>query len=116
MKKREIYTRFYSMQGDPQDRIRILAQINNCTEREIREIMQEVASGRCNEPELDVYHADDNPFCKVKVEVSTENHKGDIPEHVLDLIFDRLDELEREIKEREKEYKSLIEYIGGGKA
>lgn len=113
MKKREIYTRFYLMQGEPSERIKVLAELNNCTEREIKEIMQEVASGRCTEPELEVYHADENPFCKVEVKLSNERPKGDIPEHVLDLILDRLDVLDKEIKEREDEYKSLVAYIGG---
>lgn len=113
MTKREIFTRFHLMEGEPSERIKVLAKLNGCTEKDIKEIMQEVASGRCKEPELEVYHADENPFCKVEVKLSNERPKGDIPEHVLDLILDRLDVLDKEIKEREDEYKSLVAYIGG---
>ena len=114
MSKREVYTRFHNMKGEASDRIKILSELNACSEKHIREVIQDVESGRCTEPEISTYHPDLNPFSKVEVEIPKgEKHKGDIPEHVLNLIFDRLDELDREIKAKQNEYNELVEYIGG---
>ena len=114
MSKREVYTRFKNMDGEGEERIKVLATLNRCKVTDIKEIIQDVESGRCTEPELSTYHPDLNPFSKVEVEIPKgEKHKGDIPEHVLDLIFDRLDVLDREIKEKQNEYDELVKYIGG---
>ena len=114
MTRSEIHYRFNNMVGKAEDRIEKLAQLNACSKGYIRQILQEVESGRTSEPEVEAYHPDENPHCKVEVEINTAE-KGDIPEHVLNLIFDRLDELDREIKERQTEYNELVAYIGGSK-
>lgn len=106
MSKSEIHSRFNNMQGSGEDRIRVLAQLNACPEKYIKQLLQEAES----EPQN--YHPDENPHCKVEVELDP-NAKGDIPEHVLDLIFDRLDTLDKEIKERQDEYNELVAYLGG---
>lgn len=108
MTNREIYERFHNMKGDPADRIEILARENDCAERVIKAALQEAQ--REGKP-CENYHPDENPFCRVHVELRPD--KGDIPDYVLDLIFDRLDELDQEIKERQDEYNKLIEYMGG---
>lgn len=113
MTKKEIYERFHGMQGDPADRIKILARENSCAERAIKEALQEVQREGYKEQQLENYHPDENPFCRVNVELTPGVEKGDIPEYVLDLIFNRLDELEAEIKERETEYNNLVDYLGG---
>lgn len=103
MSKREIYTRFKNMEGKPESRMEILAQLNGCHVKYIKEILQDVAADRCDEPE----YIPESHFEQVKIS------KGDIPEKVLDMIFDRLDELDREIKQKQDEYKELVEFIGG---
>ena len=111
MTREDIYHRFHNMQGAAEDRIRILAQQNDCTGGEIKKIIQAVEFELAN-CQVKTYHPDDNPHCRVEVKINTAE-AGDIPEHVLDLIFDRLDELDREIKERQDEYNELVAYIGG---
>ena len=74
--------------------------------------IQDLRTCREAESEPQNYHPDENPHCKVEVELDP-NAKGDIPEHVLDLIFDRLDTLDKEIKERQDEYNELVAYLGG---
>lgn len=108
----EIYERFHGMQGEPANRIKVLAHENSCTEREIKEALQKIQR-EGYKPEFKNYHPDENPFCRVNVELTPGVEKGDIPEYVLDLIFNRLDELEAEIKERETEYNNLVDYLGG---
>ena len=109
MTREEIFQRFYNMQGEAADRIKVLAQMNGSTESQIKKLLQEIEAQHLY---LSNYHPDDNPHCRVEVKINTAE-AGDIPEHVLDLIFDRLDELDREIKERQDEYNELVAYIGG---
>lgn len=112
MTREEIFQRFHNMQGKAGDRIKILAQMTGHTESSIKKLLQEIEAQHLD---LSSYHPDDNPHCRVEVKINTAE-AGDIPEHVLDLIFDRLDELDREIKERQDEYNELVAYIGGKQA
>lgn len=109
--KDEIYSRYKRMEGKEETKIKILAQLNNCPEKYIREIIKEKTL--LGEP-AESYDPDKNPYCRVKPE------KKFIPAAVLDLVYEELNVLDREIKTIEDElkakckaYKELVEFLGG---
>lgn len=109
--KDEIYSRYKHMEGKEETKVSILAQLNNCPEKYIREIIKEK---KATEPLTESYDPDKNPYCRVKTE------KKYIPAAVLSLVYEELNILDREIKTIEDElrvkhkaYKELIEFLGG---
>ena len=125
MDKGEIYRHYKNMQGKEKDKIEILSDLNDCSTRTIRQIIEEE---REKEENLKVecegsYHPDDNPYCKVttRIETPTQISGKDISDWVVDVIYRSIDIVEAEIKtlkkaleNREAEYKRLVNLLGGG--
>lgn len=121
MEEREIYTRYLNMQGDADDRIAYLANLYGMKVKEIRDAIQRQATKVTPEQhmteslqQMNVYHPDKNPFCKIRVMVPETNKIA------TNAIYTRLDELEKEIKtldEKKKlleiEYEALVNHMGG---
>lgn len=127
MDEREMYTRYLNMQGDSDDRIAYLANLYGVKVKEIKEALQRQAANpspmkavtpeqhmaECH-PMMNVYHPDENPFCKIRV-MAPETNKI-----ATNAIYTRLDELDKEIKtldEKKKlleiEYQALVGHMEG---
>lgn len=127
MDEREMYTRYLNMQGDSDDRIAYLANLYGVKVKEIKEALQRQAANpspmkavtpeqhmaECH-PMMNVYHPDENPFCKIRV-MAPETNKI-----ATNAIYTRLDELDKEIKtldEKKKlleiEYQALVGHLEG---
>ena len=118
MTDREIKEKYDRMYGDDVTKTRILKSMTGKSAKEIHDILTEQAAAELTR----VYHADENPYCTdIKTEPSEiAKHGRDIPEDVLNVLFNELDRLEAEIKEAdkhkeklEKRFTALVEYIGG---
>lgn len=127
MNEREMYTRYLNMQGDSEDRIAYLANLYGVKVKDIRDALQRCAANpspmkavtpeqhmtECH-PGMNVYHPDENPFCKIRV-MAPETNKI-----ATNAIYTRLDELDREIQtldEKKKlleiEYQALVGHMEG---
>lgn len=100
--------RSYREAANQKAQIKILAELNLCKIGEIKRIL--LAAG---ENVYDKRMQKDAP-----VEIKEEEEMGnvveqEIPEVVLDVIFRRIDELEKIIKEANKEYKALSQFMEG---
>ena len=127
MDEREMYTRYLNMQGEAEDRIAYLANLYGVKVKDIKEALQRQAANaptikavtpeqhmaECH-PRMNVYHPDENPFCKIRV-MAPETNKI-----ATNAIYTRLDELDKEIKsldEKKKlleiEYQAIANYMEG---
>ena len=127
MNEREMYTRYLNMQGDSEDRIAYLANLYGVKVKDIRDALQRQAALPPTmkavtpeqhmaefHPTMNVYHPDENPFCKIRV-MAPETNKI-----ATNAVYTRLDELDKEIKtldEKKKlleiEYQALVGHLEG---
>ena len=107
----------------PKQQIGILADLNECTRRDIVKVL--VARGEIRELPREVKIQDLIIPAKIpeaaKVPMKEGNLEepkepkmaaGVIPDFVAKALFRRLDELEAQIRVREKEYKDIVAYMG----
>ena len=123
MDKGEIYRHYKAMQGKERDKVEILSELNDCSTRTIRQIIEEE---REKEPTVECegsYHPDDNPYCKVTTRIETPTHISgkDISDWVVEVIYRSIDivdaeirTLEKSLENRKAEYKRLVNLLGGG--
>jgi len=124
MTNEEIREKYQNMWGDDEHKIRVLKELTGLGKRDLNKILK----GENLAPATTVYHADDNPYCKVEEKQKTErSRKKDLPAAVFEAISDKLDSIdltikyieaeirEKEAKKKELElsYQELAAYIGG---
>lgn len=124
MTNEEIREKFKNMWGDEEHKLKILKELTGLGKRDLNKILK----GENLAPATTVYHADDNPYCKVDDKAKAERpNKKELPAAVFEAISDKLDSIELTIKYieaeiREKEakkkelelsYQELAAYIGG---
>ena len=126
MNEKELYIRFMNMQGEAEDRVAFLANLYGMKVKDIRDAIQRQAAlpptikavtpedhmRECH-PEMNVYHPDTNPFCKIRIMVPEDKVANTA-------VYKRLDELDKEIKTLDEkkmlleiEYKALVDHMGG---
>ena len=96
----EIYERFNAMQGDDISKINVLARITELPKKTLREIIESQSGKPVEVPDLTIESA-----AELNFEPGTAIYK---------LIEERLDTLDRIIKNCTEEYKELARYIKDG--
>lgn len=108
--------REYREAKKPKEQVMILADQNMCEKEEILKVLQN------NGYELPGTHrtkpvATKKPQTEIKEDKPKEMIKEErkaIPEAVMVAIYSRMDELDKIIAEKTKEYQQLVEFIQGG--
>ena len=117
--------RMYREAKKPRAQIAILADLNLCTRREIISVLR-AAGEKVEMPKkikkINTPKKEERDMAETKEEHIQFVHTikeppktvegGNIPDAVVTAMFLRLDELEAEIKAREKEWKEIVAYMG----
>lgn len=118
----EIFRRYKNMLGAEIHKITILAELNDCSPREIKKILE---AEKEKEENLVVecsggYHPDDNPYCRIETKAATREGlcKEDIDTWISKMIFAKIDildaeiiKLEKELEARKEEYAKLVKLL-----
>ena len=107
----EIYRRYKNMIGDELRKITILSELNDCSARQIKQIIAEekeketILTAECSGE----YHPDDNPYCKAKIEAEETITGESISNWITNMIFASIETLEVEIRGLEKQLEAKRE-------
>lgn len=101
MDKGEI-CRDYNAAKDKKRQIQILAELNACSKEEIMKILQE---GGC------IFQGELKKTNKTVGPVEKEIKAKELPQAIKQALFNRLDDIEKEIEAKEKEYKEIADFL-----
>lgn len=125
MSNSEIVRSYRHRAGTPQAQIQILAELNLAEKKEIEEILEaagEEIPKKGKKKKKTKEEEGEEEMAREYEQIDTMQQPGgkqDIPEVLMDALFDALDRVEAEIKEyseklaaAEKKYKDVLNYMG----